>query len=83
LKDFGDRRVFLLREMGLASIIMRQLLLSRKILTQKPIQTDMKFTLLTLVLALASLTLGACKHRNKTPVATPTGSYSTGYGAVK
>lgn len=43
----------------------------------------MKLTLLTLALAFASLALGACKHRNKTPVATPTGSYSTGYGAVK
>lgn len=43
----------------------------------------MKLTLLTLALVFASLALGACKHRNKTPVATPTATYSTGYGAVK
>lgn len=43
----------------------------------------MKLTLLTLALTFASLALGACKHRNATPVATPSGTYSTGYGAVK
>jgi len=43
----------------------------------------MKLVLLTLGLALASLTLGACKHRNATPVATPSATYGTGYGSVK
>ena len=42
----------------------------------------MKLILPTLTIALAALTLGACKH-HKTPVATPSATYSTGYGAVK
>ncbi|MEM6278816.1 MAG: hypothetical protein AAF733_05010 [Verrucomicrobiota bacterium] len=52
----------------------------------------MKILLLTL--ALASLALGACKHRNKIatdtaknpvmyPTAKPVGTYNVGYGYVK
>lgn len=55
-------------------------------------QPLMKILLLTL--ALASLALGACKHRNKIatdtaknpvmyPTAKPVGTYNVGYGYVK
>jgi len=43
----------------------------------------MKLTVLALTITFAAFTLGACKHHKQAPVATPSATYSTGYGAVK